>query len=327
MLEAVAQAEQAAAPKQDTPEALQQHAPPSARVRSFSLLVLSALLLVAMLTGAVQYYAAPKAPLPAPLATKQPPCDFRTGPRQGPCAGARCAFDQAYEYVALPTEYIAGSEGTCCEKLCNYQRTTPKLPSHESQSWLRSPPVDSPAPVHSPPAPPPSPQLAHSSPLLQASSSPPPSPPPPVPPPLPAPPPSLSPPPPLAQAVASRFNERWLRGTPSAMPDGRWTAGVFITQFDSMHGGSKKWLPCEPPDWCAWIDQGTRYSGSVVNRALPGVWSETEPGFVVAPNAVRLRCAFSTDASSQVGFSDTRLRSELSLLTLYLPCACVCHAP
>ena len=107
--------------------------------------------------------------------------------------------------------------------------------------------------------------------------------------------------------VASRLSGRFERGTPSS--DVR-AAGVFVAQWDAMHSPSRRWLPCQPDDWCYWIGNHSRFAGSVINRQLPLLWDTKLPGFVVAPAAVSLRCAFSADSSTQhVG--DTCPRTSL----------------
>lgn len=74
---------------------------------------------------------------------------------------------------------------------------------------------------------------------------------------------------------------------------------VEPSHFGAFHLTKRKWLPCASSDWCGWIGEATRYSGTVINRDIPGLWSSNIPGFVVAPPAVQVRCALSGDASSQ----------------------------
>lgn len=64
-----------------------------------------------------------------------------------------------------------------------------------------------------------------------------------------------------------------------------------------MHHPGAPWLPCREGDWCHFMSD--RFAGSIINAGLPGLYSEGLHGFVVAPAAVRLRCGWSADGSSQ----------------------------
>lgn len=122
----------------------------------------------------------------------------------------------------------------------------------------------------------------------------------------PSPPPGEPPasPPPAPDPLTTPLVDRWQRGEPSS--DAR-QAGVFITQWDSFHRANERhhtaeqlWLPCQPSDWCSWlVGRAARFEASVVNRQSPWLWDATLPGFVVAPEAVSIRCAYSGDASTQ----------------------------
>jgi len=75
-------------------------------------------------------------------------------------------------------------------------------------------------------------------------------------------------------------------------------SGVFVTQVDATHDALRPWLPClqaEGPCFADVGDNGTRFSGSVLSRRLPGIWGGGQPGFVLQPSSISIRCAYSRD--------------------------------
>ena len=138
-----------------------------------------------------------------------------------------------------------------------------------------SPPLPSPS-AGPPPPPPPSPRS--------------PSPPPP-PPPLPAPPPPPPPPEP-ASDVVQRLNARFRQGAPS---NELAAAGVLMRCAEGMAGRhTPAWEPCAADEFC----YSPSLAASLVNTRMPHLWSSTFEGFVVAPAAVVMRCAFHGDGAS-----------------------------
>jgi hypothetical protein len=121
--------------------------------------------------------------------------------------------------------------------------------------------------------------------------------------------------PPGEDAQIYHLNERWRVGAPSA---DRVAAGVFLTQFDAYHRSAtpeetRLWLPCQPTDWCYHLtDYGRqpRFSGTITNRQLPGLWDPSLAGFVINPVAVRLKCCYSADASTMGRRLGDRRREE-----------------
>ena len=60
--------------------------------------------------------------------------------------------------------------------------------------------------------------------------------------------------------VAECLNARYQRGTPTADPE---AAGVFITQFDKAHAGTRPWMPCDRPE-CMHLSD--RFEGTCINH-------------------------------------------------------------
>jgi len=97
-----------------------------------------------------------------------------------------------------------------------------------------------------------------------------------------------------APPVAECLNARYQRGTPTADPE---AAGVFITQFDKAHAGTRPWMPCDRPE-CMHLSD--RFEGTCINHGWSaGIWSTTLPGMVISSEAVQLNCGYSGDGSTQ----------------------------
>mmetsp|Transcript_27120 Transcript_27120/g.62216 ORF Transcript_27120/g.62216 Transcript_27120/m.62216 type:complete len:607 (+) Transcript_27120:74-1894(+) len=110
-------------------------------------------------------------------------------------------------------------------------------------------------------------------------------------------PPLLLGPQPRAQLINQRFRE----GHPSNILT---EAGVFLSQFDGMRDEERPWLPCRQGTWCGNSGYGDRFSGSVINARLPNLYSSTLGGVIVSPFAVKLRCAYPSDASTQGSYKN-----------------------
>ena len=138
-----------------------------------------------------------------------------------------------------------------------------------------SPPL--PSPSAGPPPPPPPPPRSPS--------------PPPPPPPLPAPPPPPPPPEP-ASDVVQRLNARFRQGAPN---NGLAAAAVLMRCAEGMAGRhTPAWEPCAADEFC----HSPSLAASLVNTRMLHLWSSTFEGFVVAPAAVVMRCAFHGDGAS-----------------------------
>ena len=97
-----------------------------------------------------------------------------------------------------------------------------------------------------------------------------------------------------APPVAECLNSRYQRGTPTADPE---SAGVFITQFDKAHAGTRPWMPCDRPE-CMHLSD--RFEGTCINHGWSaGVWSTTPPGMIVSSEAVQLGRGYSGDGSTR----------------------------
>ena len=87
-----------------------------------------------------------------------------------------------------------------------------------------------------------------------------------------------------APPVAECLNARYQRGTPTADPE---AAGVFITQFDKAHAGTRPWMPCDRAE-CMHLSD--RFEGTCINHGWSaGIWSTTLPGMVISSEAVHRR--------------------------------------
>ena len=200
-------------------------------------------------------------------------------------------------------ELLRTLDFAACERTADKEWRTlawPGPPSPPSPPPVPSTPPHPPAPPLMPPSPPPTPSLPPS------PISPPPSPCSPPPPPIPPPCPYEQPSTYLQYGEDARLaaiNERWLHGAPSAELS---AAGVFLSQWDAFHRAGESppqrqlWLPCQPTDWCYWlVGAAPRYAAAIANARMPGLWEAGTPGFIVASAAVSMRCAYSSDASSQ----------------------------
>ena len=123
------------------------------------------------------------------------------------------------------------------------------------------------------------------------------SPPPFLPPPLRYPqlPPSAPPDPPPPPSAVVRINRRFSTGR-ARLGVSLSNAGVMIRLLDSSNNPETPWRRCMPPNWCA--DQGTHFSASLVNRELVALYQKGDvfnAGFIVAPTAARLLCAYSNE--------------------------------
>jgi len=104
----------------------------------------------------------------------------------------------------------------------------------------------------------------------------------------------------------AELNQRFRAGQPSNSLD---TVGVLLHQFhDGADGDWKPWLPC--PSTCyghdCWCSRfSDRFSVTIANARMAKavgkleLYSENNPGFVLAPWAMKVKCAFPADGGTE----------------------------
>ena len=101
--------------------------------------------------------------------------------------------------------------------------------------------------------------------------------------------------------MAVRLNKRFVAGKPSSDVA---STGVLIHQFDGYGALRQPWLPCDMGERGGTCDEYTasRWSGSIINGALRGVYSSCHPGVIISPTssvAHAMLCAYAHDGSTQ----------------------------
>ena len=102
-------------------------------------------------------------------------------------------------------------------------------------------------------------------------------------------------------SAVDRINARFRLGQPS---DNVEAAGVLLHQFDDMEDTNAPWMPCPQFKWCG--EFGDRFSASMINARLPpggppgliGIFSNTVAGFIFAPEAAEVFCAYAADGGT-----------------------------
>ena len=93
--------------------------------------------------------------------------------------------------------------------------------------------------------------------------------------------------------VVEALNARFRNGKPS---NDLSAAGVLMRNFEGMAGRhSFAWEPCAADEFCA--RAGDRLASSIINAAMPHLYSFDAGGVVIEPQRARLLCSFHGDGN------------------------------
>ena len=101
-------------------------------------------------------------------------------------------------------------------------------------------------------------------------------------------------------------------------------AGVLLRQFDKNNDMTNRWMPCpkEGADsWCK--DLADRWAASILNANTPHLYEPTTGGLILAPDSVRLLCAYPEDGDSMHGARASAFKPRV-LGTPAVCCVSVC---